>query len=190
MLYQQQESGTGLGVPYSGTELVPASVFLFISVPDWPDAGQSGILVFKKRQTPCTSTLQAKDWDTPCTLTLLVVKGYIPCTSILLAVEEDTPWTFIDGCWWCYSCYMMLKHHVYWKCRNAWKKLVRHRHSGSLGQSSTACRGLVRHCPAMVINVYFVCRPIIRKLSRLCLKIMVLYCMFLLFRVETGNTRL
>ncbi len=34
------------GPPYSGTGLVPASAFLLISVPHWPDAVQSGILLF------------------------------------------------------------------------------------------------------------------------------------------------
>ncbi len=37
------------GSPYSGTRLVTA--FLFILVSDWPDAGQSGILAFKKHST-------------------------------------------------------------------------------------------------------------------------------------------
>ncbi len=36
------------GIPYSATELVPASAFLFIPVPYWLDAGQSDIPAFKK----------------------------------------------------------------------------------------------------------------------------------------------
>jgi hypothetical protein len=48
----------------------------------------------KEILTPCTSTLQAKDWKTPY-FTLLEVTGDTPCTSILLAVERDTPGTSI-----------------------------------------------------------------------------------------------
>jgi hypothetical protein len=59
--------------PYSGTGLVPASAFLFISVPDCLDAGQSDIPAFKKG-TLCTSIL----------LALVVVKGIpMQCTSKL-----------------------------------------------------------------------------------------------------------
>ncbi len=233
------------GLPYSGNGLFPASVFLFIPVTDWPDAGQSGILAFAKhvtkvkrntntlhsdglgytphvhtasgvkgytlqvhtagcgkgytlhvhtagdgkdtpctsilltvdrdtpctskwwkgytlhghtagdgkrdtlhfhfvllaleRDTPCTSILLALDRDThctsillalerdtPCTSILLAVESGTPCTSILLAVDRGTPCTSIYGCWWCYSCYVMLKIHS--KCRNARKNSIRHRH--------------------------------------------------------------
>ncbi len=45
---------------YSGTGLVLASVFLFIPVPDWSDAGQSVIPALIKKSTPHTSTLQTE----------------------------------------------------------------------------------------------------------------------------------
>ncbi len=45
---------------YSGTGLVLASVFLFIPVPDWLDAGQSVIPALIKKSTPYTSTLQTE----------------------------------------------------------------------------------------------------------------------------------
>jgi hypothetical protein len=47
------QSGTGAfryrtGSPYSGTGLVPASLFLIIPVPDWLNAGQFNIPAFNK----------------------------------------------------------------------------------------------------------------------------------------------
>ncbi len=83
--------------------------------------------------------------DIPCTSILLVVERDMPCTSILLAVEVniplhvhtsgvvggegDTQCMSIDGCWWCYSCYIILKNHMEIpECRNVGEKLVWHRH--------------------------------------------------------------
>ncbi len=92
------QSGTGAfrywtGFPFSGTGLILASEFLFILEPDWLDAGQSDISAFKsavggggERDTQCTSKLQV--------------------------VESDSPCTFKDSYWWCYSCYMILKNHM------------------------------------------------------------------------------
>ncbi len=80
------------GSYYPGTGLVPASAFSFIPVPEWPDAGQSGILALIKN-TPCTSTMQAMDKYIPCSFTLLAVESGTPCMSILQMVENDTPCT-------------------------------------------------------------------------------------------------
>ncbi len=50
-------------VPYSGTGLVLASAFLFIPVPDWPDAGQSGIPAFKmNRLSYCIWLAKSREW--------------------------------------------------------------------------------------------------------------------------------
>ncbi len=75
----------------SGTEafryrrLVPAWAFFFLTVPDSPDAGQSGAFRIYKNWTqedrgaPCSSTVH-RQW----------VENYTPCTSTLLTVERDT----------------------------------------------------------------------------------------------------
>jgi hypothetical protein len=79
-----------IGSPYSGAGLVQASEFLFIPVPDSPTFRHwKKLLVVMKRNTQCTSKLQV--------------------------VERDTLSTSIHGCWWFYSCYMILK--IICKCR-------------------------------------------------------------------------
>jgi hypothetical protein len=73
-------------------------------------------------------------------LMLVVVKGYtlqfqtessgkgftLHAVDHAAGGARDTPCTSTDGCWWCYSWYMMLKNIT--KCRNAGEKLVWHRH--------------------------------------------------------------
>ncbi len=77
---------------HSGTELVLASEYLFIPVPDWLDAGQSDIPAFKKavigdgeRETQCMSKQ---------------------------VVESGTPW---------YFCYMILKSYVNARMTECWR---------------------------------------------------------------------
>ncbi len=53
------------------------------------------------------------------------VKGYT-IQVILLAVSRDTPCT---GCWWCFSCSMMLKNQI---VNGRMSGKVRHRHSAIL----------------------------------------------------------
>jgi hypothetical protein len=93
--------------------------------------------------TPCMSILQAVEggtvpytlhvkswrwkgihlWDTPCTSKLLVVekvhgeKEYI--LHVHTADSRNGNTTSIDGCLWCYSCYMMKNKS---ECRNAGKR--------------------------------------------------------------------
>ncbi len=66
----------------SGTGVVPASVFLFIPLPDGPEATQSGIPAFTKIV-----------WR---------LKGVHPtqCTTIPLVVDRNTPWTSIYSWTW------------------------------------------------------------------------------------------
>ncbi len=112
---------------------------LFHLVPDWPDAGRSGI--FKncrkeERGTPCTSTLLTLERDTPIlhfhprllmVLNLLydVDKSYVKAGRPRKSSPESKLWPVI-GCVSSASAF-----------RNR-------------GQSSTAGHGLVRYCPAMV----------------------------------------
>jgi hypothetical protein len=66
------QSGTGLGA------LILALEFLVCSSTGL--TGRQTVQHFnKQRRTPCTSTLQAKDWNIPPTFTLLVVKGGTYC---------------------------------------------------------------------------------------------------------------
>ncbi len=110
------------GSPYPGTGLeVLASAFLLISVPDWPDAGQSGIL---KKRTPYVHTesdgmgytlhvhtagggkkgvppsrsycwwwtgIHPEHPNFYISIFLAVERG-APCVFTLLAAEMDTPW--------------------------------------------------------------------------------------------------
>jgi hypothetical protein len=94
------------GYPYSGNALFPASVFLFIPVSDWLDAGQSSILGICKTFTKVkkkTNSLHsdglgytlhvhtARDGQGYSrTSILLVVERDTTVTSLLLAVERDT----------------------------------------------------------------------------------------------------
>jgi hypothetical protein len=88
-------------IPYSSTELVLAPAFLFIPVPYWLDAGQSDIPAFKKRYTLHVHTASIADGERDTHVVNIQTDGSEQFKS-------DTPCTFIDSCWWCYSCYMIL----------------------------------------------------------------------------------
>ncbi len=78
------------GSPYYGTGLVPASAYFSILVPDWPDADSPAFskTVWRKKEVH-PAPLHCWRW-----------RGIHPSC------------TFIQGCWWYYTCFMMLINHM------------------------------------------------------------------------------
>ncbi len=90
------------------------SGILYLSpVPDWVPLFRyrtgSGIRIFVHSGTGLTGQS-----DIPAFQKAVVGGGEreTQCTSKLQVAESDTPFTSIDSCWWCYSCYIILKNLV------------------------------------------------------------------------------
>ncbi len=90
--------GYWTGSPYSGTRLVRHRNFCsFWYRTDW--------------MLDTVDSLSFRQWKK----LLVVVAIGIPSACLLFklqVVESKTLCTSIDSCWWCYSCYMILKNHI------------------------------------------------------------------------------
>ncbi len=134
------------GIPYTGTELVPASAFLFIPVPNWLDAGQSDITAFKKGYTLHVHTASVGDSerDTHAVqwYTLHVHRQLLMVLFLLYDIEKSYVNAGMSECWRKVSPASAFLPVV--SCLSP-ASVFRHR-----VQSGTAGHGLFRHCPVLV----------------------------------------